>query len=137
MGIAEWIQGETVGTRDVRLLAMAVRGEWPVTPTQRELALQVLTRVLVDPSAGHRAKVAAAKALMDADKVNLKADQLQQENKHHHERLQSEQLDRIAAVAQQLGLTRVVDAIATERPGSDSIANVSAGGAATGHSGTR
>ena len=124
MGTAEWIEGEKVGTRDVRLLAMAVRGEWPVTPTQRELALQVLTRVLVDPNAGHRAKVAAAKALMDADKVNLKADQLQQENQHHRERLQSEQLDRIANAAQRLGLARVVDAIAQDRSGSDPSGNV-------------
>lgn len=122
---------------DTRMMARAIIDRWPITSQQRELMIRVLLSIAADQKNSPRERTSAIKALIAADAVNMAQSKIVQESQHHHERLQSEQLDRIAAVAQQLGLTRVVDAIATERPGSDSVANVSAGGAATGHSGTR
>lgn len=126
-----------MGMRDTRMMAKAITDRWPLSAEYRTSIIKVLMQIALNPSCSPRERTSAAKALIAADAVNMAQSKIVQENQHHHERLQSEQLDRIAAVAQQLGLTRVVDAIATERPGSDSIANVSAGGAATGNSGTR
>lgn len=121
---------------DTRMMARALTERWPITLQQRELMIKVLLSIAANSQHSPRERTSAIKALIAADAVNMAQSKIVQENQHHHERLQSEQLDRIAAVAQQLGLTRVVDAIATERPGSDSIANVSAGGATASNSGT-
>lgn len=118
-------------------MARALIERWPITSQQRELMVKVLLSIAANSENSPRERTSAIKALIAADAVNMSQSRIAQEREHHSERMKSEQLDRIAAVAQQLGLTRVVDAIATERPGSDSVANVSAGGAATSHSGTR
>lgn len=119
------------------MMARALSERWPIKDEYRVIVVRKLLAIIADPESSRREVTAAIKALISADRNNIEQEKLSQIDEHHSERMQSEQLDRIAAVAQQLGLTRVVDAIATERPGSDFVANVSAGGATAGNSGTR
>lgn len=109
---------------DTRMMARALTERWPITSQQRELMIKVLLSIAANTQHSPRERTSAIKALISADRNNIEQEKIQQAEEHHSEKMQGEQLDRIAAVAQQLGLTRVVDAIATERPGSDSSGNV-------------
>jgi hypothetical protein len=109
------------------MIERAMRERWPIKPEFREKIMNALIAVLADKNASPREKTAAARALMHADAINLEAEKIVQADQHHGDRLDAERMDRVAAVAQQLGLTRVVEAIAIERSGSHSASNVEAG----------
>jgi hypothetical protein len=107
-----------MGIRDTRMMERALRERWPIKPEFREKIMNALIAILADKNTSPREKTAAARALMHADAINLEAEKIVQADQHHGDRLDAERMDRIATVAQQLGLTRVVEAIATERSGS-------------------
>ena len=105
-------------------MARAITDRWPLSAEYRTSIIKVLMQIALNPSCSPRERTSAAKALIAADAVNMAQSKIIQENQHHQERLQSEQLDRIANAAQRLGLARVVDAIAQERSGSGPSGNV-------------
>ena len=122
---------------DTRMMARALTERWPITSQQRELMMRVLMSIAADQKNSPRERTSAIKALIAADAVNVKVDQVEQERQHHAERMKSDQLDRIAMAAKQLGLARVVDAIATERSGSNSVGNVASNSGGADSNGTR
>lgn len=113
-----------MGIRDTRMMARALRERWPIDDRQRELMMRVLMQIAADASNSPRERTSAIKALISADRNNIEQEKIQQAEEHHSEKMQGEQLDRIANAAQRLGLARVVDAIAQDRSGSDSSSNV-------------
>lgn len=113
-----------MGIRDTRMMARALRERWPIDDRQRELMMRVLMQIAADASNSPRERTSAIKALISADRNNIEQEKIQQAEEHHSEKMQGEQLDRIANAAQRLGLARVVDAIAQDRSGSDSSGNV-------------
>lgn len=113
-----------MGIRDTRLIARALRERWPMDDRQRELMMRVLMQIAADQNNSPRERTSAIKALISADRNNIEQEKLQQAEEHHSEKMQGEQLDRIANAAQRLGLARVVDAIAQDRSGIDSSGNV-------------
>ena len=113
-----------MGIRDTRMMARALRERWPIDDRQRELMMRVLMQIAADASNSPRERTSAIKALISADRNNIEQEKIQQAEEHHSEKMQGEQLDRIANAAQRLGLARVVDAIAKDRSGSDSSGNV-------------
>ena len=113
-----------MGIRDTRMMARALRERWPIDDRQRELMMRVLMQIAADPSNSPRERTSAIKALISADRNNIEQEKIAQIDEHHSEKMQGEQLDRIAIAAQRLGLARVVDAIAQDRSGSDSSGNV-------------
>ena len=117
-----------MGIRDTRMMAKALIQRYPMDDKLRAGIIGALVGVLVDKNASPRAKISAARALIAADRNNIEQEKLAQIDEHHLEKMQGEQLDRIANAAQRLGLARVVDAIAQDRSGSHSAGNVEAGG---------
>ena len=113
-----------MGIRDTRMMARALRERWPIDDRQRELMMRVLMQIAADASNSPRERTSAIKALISADRNNIEQEKIQQAEEHHSEKMQGDQLDRIANAAQRLGLARVVDAIAQDRSGSDSSGNV-------------
>ena len=113
-----------MGIRDTRMMARALRERWPIDDRQRELMMRVLMQIAADANNSPRERTSAIKALISADRNNIEQEKIQQAEEHHSEKMQGEQLDRIANAAQRLGLARVVDAIAQDRSGSDSSGNV-------------
>lgn len=113
-----------MGIRDTRMMARALRDRWPIDDRQRELMMRVLMQIAADANNSPRERTSAIKALISADRNNIEQEKIQQAEEHHSEKMQGEQLDRIANAAQRLGLARVVDAIAQDRSGSDSSGNV-------------
>jgi len=113
-----------MGIRDTRMMARALRERWPIDDRQRELMMRVLMQIAADASNSPRERTSAIKALISADRNNIEQEKIQQAEEHHSEKMQGEQLDRIAIAAQRLGLARVVDAIAQDRSRSDSSSNV-------------
>ena len=107
--------------RDTRLIEKALRERWPIKPEFREKITYSLIAVIADKNSPARAKIAAARALMYADSLNLEAEKIAQADWQHEEKLDADRMDRISSVAKHLGLTRVVEAIAARRPGSDII----------------
>ena len=105
-------------------MARALRERWPIDDRQRELMMRVLMQIAADANNSPRERTSAIKALISADRNNIEQEKIQQAEEHHSEKMQGEQLDRIANAAQRLGLARVVDAIAQDRSGSDSSSNV-------------
>jgi hypothetical protein len=62
------------GTRDVRLLAMALKEHWPMTAKARKAAIRQLQEVVSEPGAIRkrpRSFHAALKALMGLSRINL------------------------------------------------------------------
>lgn len=113
-----------MGIRDTRMMARALRERWPIDDRQRELMMRVLMQIAADANNSPRERTSAIRALISADRNNIEQEKIQQAEEHHSEKMQGEQLDRIANAAQRLGLARVVDAIAQDRSGSDSSGNV-------------
>lgn len=113
-----------MGIRDTRMMARALRERWPIDDRQRELMMRVLMQIAADANNSPRERTSAIKALISADRNNIEQEKIQQAEEHYSEKMQGEQLDRIANAAQRLGLARVVDAIAQDRSGSDSSSNV-------------
>jgi hypothetical protein len=60
-----------MGTRDVRLLAMALRENWPMDLEKRQVAIQRLERVVADPLSKPRAFHVALRELMSLSRINL------------------------------------------------------------------
>ena len=113
-----------MGIRDTRMMARALRERWPIDDRQRELMMRVLMQIAADASNSPRERTSAIKALISADRNNIEQEKIQQAEEHHSEKMQGEQLDRIAIAAQRLGLARAGDAIAQDRSRSDSSSNV-------------
>ncbi len=113
-----------MGIRDTRMMERALRERWPIKPEFREKIMNALIAILADKNASPREKTSAARALMHADSINLEAEKIVQADQHHGDRLDAERLDRVATVAKQLGLTRVVEAIAIERSGNNPDATI-------------
>ena len=105
-------------------MARAITDRWPLSTEYRQSIIKVLMQIALNPSCSPRERTSAAKALIAADAVNMAQSKMVQENEHHSEKMQGEQLDRIANAAQRLGLARVVDAIAQDRSRSDSSGDV-------------
>lgn len=56
---------------DIRMVGQAIRGRWPIRPESRQRIIDTLTLIATHPEVvGSREAVAAAKALLDADKIN-------------------------------------------------------------------
>lgn len=56
---------------DIRMTGQAIRGRWPIRPERRQDIVDVLTTIATNPGAcGPRESIAAAKALLDADRIN-------------------------------------------------------------------
>lgn len=116
-----------MGIRDTRMMARALRERWPIDDLQRDLIMRMLLQIAADTKNSPRERTSAIKALISADRNNIEQEKLAQIDEHHSERMQGEQLDRIANAAQRLGLARVVDAIAQDRSGRHPDGNVEAG----------
>ena len=99
-----------MGIRDTRMMARALRERWPIDDRQRELMMRVLMQIAADGGNSARERTQAIKAIISADAVNLKAQEIQQQNEHHHDRIDLASLHRIAEVARSIGL----DDIATK-----------------------
>jgi hypothetical protein len=63
--------GESGGARDTRLVERAVRKRWAIPDPLRAALPGVLGRILADPQASPRNKIAAARAVLAADALNL------------------------------------------------------------------
>jgi len=59
---------------DIRLIARAIRKEWPISPSVRELVVVRLADI-VDEAEEDKDKIGAARALIAADGLNLKREQ--------------------------------------------------------------
>ena len=112
-----------MGIRDTRMMARALRERWPIEDRQRELMMRVLMQIAADASNSARERTQAIKAIISADAVNLKAQEIQQQNEHHYDRIDLESLHRIAGVAQQLGFDAIAQR-AIEAGSSGSVIDV-------------
>jgi hypothetical protein len=63
----------TDGTRDVRLLALALTERWPMSPEAKAMAIRRLERVVSNPETKPRAFYVALKALAGLSRINLQA----------------------------------------------------------------
>jgi len=83
-------------SNDINMIASAFKQRWPMSPEYREAIVKSLMATAIDPNGtDKRAKIAAAKALMEAEKQNQvdeNVDQLQ------HDR------NRFLEIAQRLGI---------------------------------
>ena len=96
-----------MGIRDTRTMARALRERWPIDDRQRELMMRVLMQIAADGGNSPRERTQAIKAIISADAVNLKAQEIQQQNEHHHDRIDLASLHRIAEVARSIGLNDI------------------------------
>src|SRR4051795_2201244 len=62
-----------MGTRDVRLLALALQQMWPMDPAAKEAAVRRLEAVVMNPETKPRAFDHALKALISVGRLNLQA----------------------------------------------------------------
>jgi hypothetical protein len=60
-----------MGTRDVRLLALALRENWPMDQKKRRAAIERLEREMVNPETKPRAFYRALQALTGLSRLNL------------------------------------------------------------------
>jgi hypothetical protein len=63
----------TPGTRDVRLVALALEERWPMDPTARAAMIRRLEDVATDPTTKPRAFFTAVRAITALSKLNLAA----------------------------------------------------------------
>lgn len=96
-----------MGLKNTRLLARAIHGGWPVPDQLKSQVIQELTEVFEDPEAGPREKIAASRAIMAADQLNIEREKMDQADDHHGDQLDQQRLNRLAAVASKLGLGEV------------------------------
>jgi len=61
----------TSGTRDIRLLAMALNERWPMSAEKRDVAIKRLEEVVSNPASKPRAFHIALKALTSLSRINL------------------------------------------------------------------
>lgn len=113
-----------MGIKDTRMLAQAVKNAYPITAEHKAAIVKTLMLIALDPkNYKARERIAAAKAVLLADAMNLQMAQLDQNNQHHQDKLNNARLDRVALIASQLGHTGIVDAIAAERSSGNFEAN--------------
>lgn len=68
----------SLSREDLRMTGQAIRGRWPIRPEKRQHIIDVLTTIATSPGmCGPRESIAAAKALLDADRINQE-DELRQ-----------------------------------------------------------
>jgi hypothetical protein len=75
----------TRGTRDVRLVALALQERWPIDPAARQAMVRRLEDVVADPVTRPRAFLAAVKAIMGLSRINLAAITSAIQAKEHEE----------------------------------------------------
>lgn len=61
----------TRGIRDTRMIEKAIRERWPIPEGKRPAIAQMLCDVAESKDASDRGKIAAAKALIEIDKLNM------------------------------------------------------------------
>lgn len=73
-------------TSDTRLIARAIKERWPITPEMRQAVVVQLAKVVVNRNGdvAPREMVAAARALIAADKINLEEQQGPAAENHLH-----------------------------------------------------
>lgn len=104
--------------RYVRLEAQAIERRWPMTDQQRQAILGRLLKIIADPKASRREHVAAARALLSAEKQN-QAD----EHKVVDVRVQARNID-VHSLATDLGIdaaliedaSRAIDGVTSGDP---------------------
>lgn len=64
--------------RDTRMVERALRQRWPIPEGLRERLPAELAKVIESRRASHRNKIAAARALLEADKLNLEQERRDQ-----------------------------------------------------------
>ena len=83
------------------MMAKCLIQRWPITPEQRQEIVEQLLSVVSDPNTKTREKLAAAKALIDADGQNQKDEQAARKRSHDP--------DRYLAIAERLGIADRVE----------------------------
>ena len=96
----------TRGIRDTRMIEKAIRERWPIPEGKRPAIAQMLCDVAESKDASDRGKIAAAKALIEIDKLNMEQERRDLEIPEYHvqrvevvspDQLTDEQLASIAA----------------------------------------
>jgi len=83
-------------TNDVNMIVRAFKQRWPMSPEYREAIVKSLMATAIDPNGtDKRAKIAAAKALLEAEKQNQADENVNQ--------LQSDR-NRFLEIAERLGI---------------------------------
>lgn len=57
--------------RDSRMVERAIKGRWPIPDEMREKVPEALSKVITSPGSSQRNKIAAARALLAADSLNM------------------------------------------------------------------
>jgi hypothetical protein len=97
-----------------------MREQWPIKPEYRTRIIATLMLIVADPNKSARERTSAAKAIMAADKLNLRGRGTgDQGTEQHHDRREDARLDRIARIAERLGHHGVAAAITARGPESD------------------
>jgi hypothetical protein len=96
-----------MGIRDTRMIARALRERWLFEDQDRDLMMQVLKQIAADANNSPRERTQAIRTIISADALNLKAEEIQQKNEHHHDRIDLASLHRIAEVAKSIGLNDI------------------------------
>lgn len=89
------------------MLARAIIGGWPVPDQLKSQVIKELADVYHDPEAGPREKIAASRAIMAADQLNIEREKMSQADDHHGDQLDQQRLNRLAAAAARLGFNEV------------------------------
>src|SRR4051794_8788475 len=62
------------GRADTRLLEKAVKARWPIREEVRPAVMNRLSRAAIDPNVSQREATSAARAIFEADRLNLEAE---------------------------------------------------------------
>ena len=75
-----WGRGSYKIDAETRLEIQALNKRWPITDDTRQQIVQKLCGIVGDPVAAHRDVIAASKALMAADAINAKLEQMENDD---------------------------------------------------------
>jgi hypothetical protein len=103
------------------MMARAISERWPISEEKRLAMLDSLMQIASDVSNSPRERTSAIRALISADSVNLRAQEIEQNNEHHQQRIQQQQLARLAEVARELGFNTLAEQATEGRPAIDFI----------------
>lgn len=123
--------------QDIKLLRRAIREDWPMSPEVRKMVMNQLAIVVGTSGEQTRSRVAAAKALIAADSVNVKREALDQADAHkaapsthlhvHQSISTDDQRSRLSAIAERLGIGINPNIIDANEAGGSAGAIVDAG----------
>lgn len=72
------------GVRTTRMLERAIRQRWPITDEQRKAIMERQIDIATDGVAKRRERIAAAKTVIAADKLNMQEEKPEEPTKHLH-----------------------------------------------------